>query len=234
MDYNLTAKDTAFFDLTEPLGWGTKTTDYKDLNLQLFRLDRGGVASRLRAFDKPINTRWLKEHLGSLTDLLHTAAVRDLGEDPCCDSWSDTLAHIVGLGRHEFQRCMYEPQKIVDRAEAGDYKESFSYALPYDVEYDKCYQWKHEHEAAKYLGMLTARILLEGWDDNTPEEVEALLAIQYSLSLMTVGKVKEYLDTREVVLALMKNQDTRVLIDLGWGPDNLYSDVEMYKEFFGD
>jgi len=223
MDYNFTEKDIAFFDITEPLGWGTKTTDYKEINKVIFRLERGRT-----------RTQWLKDHLGILEGLLHTAAKTDLGEDPCCDSWSDTLAHTVGLGRHEFMRCMYEPQRLVDRANKGDYKESFSYALPYSEDYNNCEQWKHENRAAEYLGKLTARVLLEGIDGNTPAEVEAIGAVQNSFSLLAVGKVKEYLATREAIVALMKDQDLRNLIGLCHGPDNLFGDVEDHKEFFRD
>lgn len=225
MDYNFTAKDIAFFDQTEPFGWGTKTTDYKAINLECFRQEAGYSRK---------NTRWLRDHCGTLTALLSKAVKDELGQDPCCDSWSDTLNHIVGLGRHEFMRNLYEPQKIVDRAEAGDYKESFGYALPYAEDYDKCELHTHQLTAARYLGQLTAEILLEGIEDNTPEEQAALATVQHSFALLTTGKVKEYLATREAVLAIVKDDDLRNLIGLHHGPDNVFTNVDTFKEFFQD
>ncbi len=59
------------------------------------------------------------------------------GKDFCCDSWDDTLAHIIGLGEEEYQRHIDDPELIVTREQAGDYTESFSYCIPYIHDFAK-------------------------------------------------------------------------------------------------
>lgn len=46
------------------------------------------------------------------------------------DSYSDLVAHVIGLGREIFERETSNPQLLVKRAELYDYKESFSYCVP--------------------------------------------------------------------------------------------------------
>ena len=59
------------------------------------------------------------------------------GSDACCDSWDDTLAHIVGLGEEEYKKNITEPERIIRRYRDGEYKESFSYCIPYISDYEK-------------------------------------------------------------------------------------------------
>ena len=53
-----------------------------------------------------------------------------------CDSWGDTIAHTIGLGRKEYERCLSEPIRLIDREQKRDYRESLSYCLPHDEDYD--------------------------------------------------------------------------------------------------
>ncbi|MEX2443121.1 MAG: hypothetical protein WD492_05930 [Alkalispirochaeta sp.] len=57
------------------------------------------------------------------------------GVQAVCDSWDDTLAHIVGLGREEWQRNMDHPHLMVEREEALQYRESFAYCIPFADDY---------------------------------------------------------------------------------------------------
>ena len=57
------------------------------------------------------------------------------------DSWGDLLAHIIGLGKREYEATMRDPQKALDRANRNDYRESFAYGIPWDDDYaDKARQ----------------------------------------------------------------------------------------------
>jgi hypothetical protein len=58
-------------------------------------------------------------------------------EDRCCDSWDDTLAHIIGLGEEEYTRNIKQPDLIVKRERDMDYKESFAYCIPFSDDYKK-------------------------------------------------------------------------------------------------
>lgn len=51
------------------------------------------------------------------------------------DSYSDLLHHIIGLGKEEFYRNLKNRNLVQKRADDSDYKESFSYAIPYDHDY---------------------------------------------------------------------------------------------------
>ena len=51
------------------------------------------------------------------------------------DSWGDFLAHIIGMGKHEYDVVMRDPDRGYERAVNGSYKESFSYGIPYKDDY---------------------------------------------------------------------------------------------------
>lgn len=53
------------------------------------------------------------------------------------DSHSDLLAHIIGLGQAEYEKSLSDYAVIRKRGHAGDYKESFSYCIPYKGDYPK-------------------------------------------------------------------------------------------------
>lgn len=55
--------------------------------------------------------------------------------DAVCDSWDDTLAHIVGLGEVEFKRHCDESSLIAKREADGEYRESFAYCIPATEDY---------------------------------------------------------------------------------------------------
>lgn len=57
--------------------------------------------------------------------------------DEISDSWDDALAHIVGLGKAEFSRCLADAQLIIERHKKLDYEESFAYCIPYDDDFAK-------------------------------------------------------------------------------------------------
>ena len=66
-----------------------------------------------------------------------SALVRASGEQMCCDSLDDTLAHIIGLGKTEYERNLEEPRLILERERKGNYVESFSYCIPFPDYYGK-------------------------------------------------------------------------------------------------
>ena len=59
------------------------------------------------------------------------------GEAYCCDSWDDTTAHIIGLGKEEFDRHIENPRLIFEREKKMDYRESFAYCIPHPHDYEK-------------------------------------------------------------------------------------------------
>ncbi len=51
------------------------------------------------------------------------------------DSCDDNLAHIIGLGKEEYYRCMERPLLVREREDNGDYRESFAYCIPFEEDY---------------------------------------------------------------------------------------------------
>jgi hypothetical protein len=59
------------------------------------------------------------------------------GDSFCCDSWDDATAHIIGLGKEEYDRHIENPPLIFERVETADYRESFAYCIPHSDDYEK-------------------------------------------------------------------------------------------------
>lgn len=64
-----------------------------------------------------------EEYFRRAKGALHKAA----GGRWLCDSWDDTKAHVVGLGREVWQGHIDNPALLEHRMETNDYVESFAY-----------------------------------------------------------------------------------------------------------
>ena len=114
--------DKEFWDIIEPYGWGTKTTDYKAIKIDLMRRLSPDQAVSLK--DKFLS---LREALDQRMGIF----IEGLGDD----SYSDLLAHIIGMGREEYAAVMANPLKGKQRSDNLEYTESFLYSLPYETDY---------------------------------------------------------------------------------------------------
>lgn len=110
--------ENQFWEMVETVGWPNVDVDAAKLDLML-RYDSQTTATFRIVFN-------LKK-----AELTRAAAV-----DWCCDSWDDTRAHIVGLGRTEYERHLMNPATIRGRHQNGDFKESFAYCLPFPDDYE--------------------------------------------------------------------------------------------------
>lgn len=111
-----TMTDEAFWTTVEFIGWGTKTTDYEAVE-PLLR-ERGLV--------------WCREFYAVCRNMRENldAAARRAGYDICMDAWDDTLHHTIGLGQREYEACLRDPKRLVNRYHKRDYVESFTYCIP--------------------------------------------------------------------------------------------------------
>lgn len=134
--------EAKFWKDIEPLGWGTKSTDYK-------------------AMKKILLNTWDEEEAESVSDLIRKLrgqlgkAVTEWQDDNdqdlglYGDSYEDLMNHIIGMGKKEFDACIKDPSRIADRADKSAYTESFAYALPHYTDYQKREQGlKHFHQWA--------------------------------------------------------------------------------------
>lgn len=111
------------WNLIEQIGWGTKTTDYREVSRQLHNTLGKTKVSALRAFT------WQKVHeLGlaveSYEKRTHTKLV--LQSD---DTFSDVRYHIVGLGRKAWKTAMRYPYHLENFVLKSLYVESFAYCF---------------------------------------------------------------------------------------------------------
>lgn len=125
--------EAEFWRIVDGLGWGTKTTDYKALNKYLRKtLSEEGVGS-LRTTLSKVESRLYKAIEGWERESGKSCGLGD-------DGFSDLIAHIVGLGKKEYDAVLRDPQQAYDRAHAkygtkGGFTESFNYAIPYESDY---------------------------------------------------------------------------------------------------
>ena len=75
--------------------------------------------------------------------------------DAVCDSWDDTLAHIVGLGEDEFRRHCDEPSRIARREADGEYRESFAYCIPATEDYGLLTDVGYERHLSRVLEIVS-------------------------------------------------------------------------------
>jgi|GEM_PF-2454565 len=168
-----------FWEIVDGLGWGTKTTDYKALKKHLLRNLSPNQADGMRTTFSQMSgklyrvlTKW--EEAGDTGDGaggIRTPAVsfrtwletgkrgnpREFGLGD--DSFGDLLAHIIGMGKREYEAVLKNPQRALDRARSDGYKESFAYALPYTADYALLdvstaqKGWEKIHSLAEWLLM---------------------------------------------------------------------------------
>lgn len=118
----MTTQTTDFWTTVAAIGWETKTTDVDAIKVELMRHGPEACMALRAEYNAAIRT-------------LSQAAAK-AGHDYCCDSWSDTLSQVIGLGREEFDRNVADPGRLLERMNAGDYTESFSYCLPWPDDFN--------------------------------------------------------------------------------------------------
>jgi len=161
------------------------------------------------------------------------------------DSHSDLLYHIIGLGRDEFYAHLNNYDLMDARGKApydsnDGYKESFSYCIPYDTDYDKKNDLPHFQKwAEKAQTELDA--IIENNNDKGVALMKPLLSkVAYILEFFVNGDVKggmkQYEDAESYlaqVKQLAKEQDNN---DILYGPSamaytcNFFHDFKKYME----
>ena len=120
-----------FWRLTEPYGWGTKTTDYKSIQKDLMRKMTPEQA-------KDLNQTFRNLKIKLYETVIQAEKAREIPHiNVGDDSFDDLQAHIIGMGRREYEAVMKNPALAAERGNAGKFSESFSYALPHPQDYKK-------------------------------------------------------------------------------------------------
>ena len=118
-----------FWELVDAINWGSISELYIDSNCIKRDLIKqyGDEAYQMRGrFNQLYNTldSVVSPELAQYQLVFDQYLVGD-------DSYSDLIAHIIGLGRDEYYSTLNNPQLAIIRAKDGRFSESFSYVLPY-------------------------------------------------------------------------------------------------------
>jgi len=126
--YDFTSKvavavpESTFWRIVDPIKWGTKTRDYNAVRQYLMKAltpqEAAGFATTFRKIKDKLDKKLSKE-------------VSGLGDD----GYNDLLAHIIGMGKTEYEAVMKNPELGVDRADKHQFAESFAYAIPTERDY---------------------------------------------------------------------------------------------------
>ena len=158
-----TCDEATFWEAVTDLDWAGTEGDYK-------LLERGILENWDDDFTREFDTL-LREKTGHLYGVIDTYEKRNGVSCECGDDGFDDLrAHIVGLGKEEYDAVLADPMRAVTRGQASDYIESFSYAIPHLPSKEKQAMTMDEARTK-----VRAEAAENHWDDDedmTDDEVE--------------------------------------------------------------
>lgn len=129
-----------FWQAVSEMGWGRKA-DHEKIKVALLAKWSPEKAEEMHdTFDA------LRNPLYAVCDKV----VEGLGDD----GFSDLLAHIIGLGKEEYERVLLNPQLAAQRANKYDFTESFSYCLPFKQDYQYLTPSHYDARMEKVAGEL--------------------------------------------------------------------------------
>ncbi len=137
--------ENRFWEIVESVKWGEITgdsVDYKAVT-KCYETQKARLLKSLSYNDIKDLQKMYAEKINRL--------VVNSGKDFCYDGWSDCIAHIVGLGEKQYNANIAVPQRIMDRLDAGDYEESFTYALPYASDLEFLTDDHYVNRARRYI-----------------------------------------------------------------------------------
>lgn len=153
------------------------------------------------------------------------------------DSFSDLIAHIVGLGEAEYNAALEDPSLAVERAQANNFTESFAYVWPNAQDYARrgnlaeFVTWA-ERNRANYMAALGSavyapvhadvKLVIAAMDMVLAKDTAGFLASETEV-LAAVTKVTSFADRMMAELAAF-NTNT-------WAVKNLYTDVKQAFAF---
>lgn len=120
--------ESEFWAITEPFGWGTKTTDFKPIKKALM-----ARFSQAEAEELSLTFQTLKHKLMKVINRYERTTGDNV--EVSDDGFDDLTSHIIGLGRAEYEANLKNPELAANRARKRQYKESFAYCFPSEYDY---------------------------------------------------------------------------------------------------
>lgn len=112
-------KEERFWEIVAEIGWPKVDCD-------------SAKKAFMQRYDQTVAEGFCGEFLRLKRQLYDRAGLTAIS-----DSCDDNLAHIIGLGKDEYYRCMERPLLVREREENGDYQESFAYCIPFEHDYGR-------------------------------------------------------------------------------------------------
>ncbi len=140
-------QDTVFWRMVEEMGW--PEVFYDEAKYRFMLRYRPDVAEE-----------FMQVFLAKKAELRSVGRVQAVS-----DGWDDTLAHIIGLGKTEWEQNRANPTLMFEREESLDYKESFAYCIPSADDYELLQDAGYE----PYLRSI--RELLHRMETTDPDDV---------------------------------------------------------------
>jgi hypothetical protein len=184
--------DREFWKLTEPYGWGTKTTDSKVIKKSLMgklSLDEAeALEDAFRALSSKLYKALMAYEAKSGDDF-------GLGDD----GFGDLIAHIIGMGKKEYEAVLKNPDLAMQRAHKSAFKESFSYSLPSKHDYESLNISKYLEWAKRIISEYSQ--VLNASEDDVPWKAKLEVPLKKVISVM------EDFVREESVSALLEEED---------------------------
>lgn len=218
--------DERFWEIVEFIDWPRK--DYEEVKAEILM----ELAPR--------EIKELRDGLGKRTGKLRSLfdETREEMEDNFYvsgDGLDDCVNHIVGLGRFAYENCVECPQAIVDRYRAGEYTESFSYAIPGVNDVAKLSRDYYQFRSTKYVDQFREI----GNTDKFASEYKAVanrvadVLENFPYHYSTIGRFKRAgaieEETEEALLDRLIEYEEELSEDVKGTPvNNLISDYRTY------
>lgn len=134
-----------FWKMVKVVDWGRRNTgDTTPLRKVILK-----TTSPLEIEDMKAMFKRLKHQLGKrFNDWLQDHPDKD-EQVYGGDGYDDLLAHVIGLGKAEYNASMRNPSKLFDRWDRRDYRESFAYVLPDKRDYENIIEATYADKAEK-------------------------------------------------------------------------------------
>ena len=241
MKKNDSIDETTFWSLVEAANWKSDH-NYDRIKIGLIRQLTPSAIDQFQDLFQKFNNKLAKAVDNYCDQNNKTTGCSD-------DPYSDLIAHVVGLGKEEYEQSLKNPELVVARAKKGDYKESFSYSIPSkeDLQYmPKSYYMEKARQYLEDENLAAAIKLPERKKEamsvlHDMDFVKELNVIVNGLNQVAAGNV-EYLavqgvqdksgydsvESHELYSAWKKLSG---ILGLHYGPPNLIKDYNRYKEF---
>lgn len=204
------------------IGWGTETTDHRQVKIGLLRKGEAHCDG-------------MREHFHAVDTALLKAGCDLHGGD----SVGDCRVHIIGLGKTEYDRVMADLSLGEKRYKSGDYKESFAYCIPYETDFEDLKPKRFQEWAGRNVEELDANVeAIREIDRRLAQDIDRIIGIHNLIVEGDLDAAAEAADEATALIESVAKRHTALIDRIGgrgggmskWGFLNLFSDLRKRAE----